>query len=578
MQQAVCQNCTSAFTIEDADIGFYRDMQVPLPTFCPACRFQRRLAHINTRNLYPRSLKPDEAPVISMYSQDKEFNVVNDRDWHNNDHFDFFSFGKAYDFEQSFFAQFRRLWKVVPLPHLQRAYATFENSDYCNAASELKNCYLMINADNIEECMYGFVAEECKFCVDFSFSNKSELCYEAVNLENCYGCLFCDDCENCNGLQWCQDCVGCTDCFGCIGLRHKKNHLFNVELSKEDYEREMAKRRNSSWCAQQKNREECRQFFLTQPRKGMKGRNNESVDGDYIYQSRDVHESFMVKKAEHCKFGHFMSYITSGTNYAYDYTMFGVTADHMYECSWCGLSVNNLKFCIWNYGAADMEYCIGCHYSKNLFGCIGLRHKQYCILNKQYTQAEYEKMLPLIKQQMMRMPYIDSKGSEYRYGEFFPVELSPFDYNQTLAREFSPLTKTEVLSQSYGWHETKERPPLDAIRSQDLPDHIQDITEGTVAKPILCKAYEDDPAKAMEHHCTQYFKIIPQELAFYKRMGLALPKYCHNSRHFHRLQHINPFRLWDRPCGNCGKDMQTTYAPDRPETVLCDECYLAHVY
>src|SRR3989338_5032262 len=134
--------------------------------------------------------------------------------------------------------------------------------------------------------------------------------------------------------------MGCTDSCGCIGLRHKSYHLFNQPLSKEEYEREIQKRALSSWKSQQAVREECQKFFLTQPRKCMHGNSNESVEGDYIYQSRDVKESFMIKKAEHCKYAHFIDHTTNTTNYVYDYTMFGVGADHIYECSWCGLGVN----------------------------------------------------------------------------------------------------------------------------------------------------------------------------------------------------------------------------------------------
>jgi hypothetical protein len=38
--------------------------------------------------------------------------------------------------------------------------------------------------------------------------------------------------------------------------------------------------------------------------------------------------------------------------------------------------------------------------SSNLFGCIGLRGKEYCILNKQYTKEEYEALVPKIIEKM----------------------------------------------------------------------------------------------------------------------------------------------------------------------------------
>ena len=562
--------------VEEADLAFYKKIAVPLPTFCPDCRFQRRCGHINVRNLYTRNISPT-GKVISMYSEDKNLQIIEDKEWWS-DKYDPLKYGKEYNYQQSFFEQCHELMQQVPLPHLQRAYSTFENSDYCNAAAGLKNCYLIINADSDENCMYGFNVQECKDCTDISYANKSELCYESVHLLNCYGCSFCNDCEDSNGLQYCQDCVSCTDCFGCIGLRHKSNHIFNQMYSPQEYKKKLADMSLHSWQGQQQSKEEVLRFFLTKPRKFIHGRNNHDIAGDHLYQCKNVTASYLVKKAEDCKFVHFLQYIDSPTQHAYDYTMFGVGAELMYEDAWCGLGCNNVKFSLWNYGSSDIEYCFGCHYSQKLFGCIGLRHKKFCILNKQYSEDEYEETVHKIKEQMMQVPYVDAKGNKYRYGEFFPIELSPFDYNQTLAQDFCPLKKEEAVSQSYGWHEVTEPQKRNALSWKDLPDSIDDVHDDLLTLPILCKAYEENPSKALEHHCTQYFKIIPQELAFYQKVGIALPRNCHNTRHYYRLQQINHFQLWTRQCGKCGKDIQTTYASDRPEIVYCEQCYLQEVY
>src|SRR3990167_8842209 len=85
-----------------------------------------------------------------------------------------------------------------------------------------------------------------------------------------------------------------------------------------------------------------------------------------------------------------------------------------------------------------------CHNSNNLFACIGLRNKSYCILNKQYTKEEYEKLVPRIIEHMNTMPYIDKKGRVYKYGEFFTPELSPFAYNETVAQDYFPITEKEA--------------------------------------------------------------------------------------------------------------------------------------
>ena len=35
------------------------------------------------------------------------------------------------------------------------------------------------------------------------------------------------------------------------------------------------------------------------------------------------------------------------------------------------------------------------------------------------------------------------------WGEFFPSSLSPFGYNETVAQEYFPLTREEVLESSF---------------------------------------------------------------------------------------------------------------------------------
>lgn len=50
-----CQNCKNDFVIESEDFSFYEKIKVPPPTFCPECRFIRRLMWRNNRSLYPRA-------------------------------------------------------------------------------------------------------------------------------------------------------------------------------------------------------------------------------------------------------------------------------------------------------------------------------------------------------------------------------------------------------------------------------------------------------------------------------------------------------------------------------------------
>ena len=578
-----CQNCKNEFVIEPDDFAFYKKIKVPPPTWCPECRLQRRLAWINPRTLYSR--KVGAKSVISMYAQDKQYNIIEDRDWWGNA-FDSTEYGKAYDFTMPFFKQFGGLLRKAPLPHLQRNYLTFENSDYCNAASYLKNCFLVFGADECENVAYSNGVVKVKDSLEVTFTEKSELCYECFAISQCYRCFFCRDIENCQDMIFSQDCIGCSNCIGCFGLRNKSYHIFNKPYSKEAYKQKREELNLGSFEGLEKLRKEAESFFILQPRKFMHGRSNNNVSGDYIYHSKNTHHAFKAIETENSKYVFILDYFNGGTADAYDYSWFGCGAELMYEAAWCGLQSSNIRFSFWNYNATDLQYCFACPNSQSLFGCVGLNNKKYCILNKQYTKEEYEELVPKIIQHMSAMPYTDAKGRIYKYGEFFPIELSPFDYNETLASEFLPKPRNEIEASGYSWKDRAERSLVPDMSWKDLPDRISDAKDDLLGKLILCRAFEENKARASEHNCTKVFKLIPQEIALYRRFGLPLPRFCANSRHYQRMGH-NSLKLYHRQCMcakphqhhelRCSNTFETPYAPDRPEIVYCEPCYQAEV-
>lgn len=83
-------------------------------------------------------------------------------------------------------------------------------------------------------------------------------------------------------------------------------------------------------------------------------------------------------------------------------------------------------------------YCIDCDSSSFLFGCNGLRNKQYCIFNTQYTKEQYEALLPTIIEHMI------ATGER---GKFFDPSVSVFAYNETIASLHFPLSESEALAQ-----------------------------------------------------------------------------------------------------------------------------------
>ena len=167
------------------------------------------------------------------------------------------------------------------------------------------------------------------------------------------------------------------------------------------------------------------------------------------------------------------------------------------------------------------------------------------------------------------MPYIDKKGNEYKFGEFYPSELSPFGYNETQAPEQFPLSRDEVLSQGLKWQDNIQRTiGKETIKSEDIPESINNIEDSITEEILSCI------------ECKRNYRIVPNELTFYRKMTIPIPRRCFYCRHNNRVQRRNPFKLWHRKCmkKGCMNEFETSYSPDRSEIIYCEQCYQQEVY
>src|SRR3989344_6580934 len=150
-ENKICQNCKQNFTIEPEDFEFYEKMHVPPPTFCPACRLQRRLAFRNERNLYKRHCDLCGQSIISMYAADRDFKVYCP-DCFYSDKWDPLAYGRPYDFNVPFFQQPIHLQREVPRLSLLQRNAV--NSPWINYEVDDKNCYLNFGGQFNEDSAY----------------------------------------------------------------------------------------------------------------------------------------------------------------------------------------------------------------------------------------------------------------------------------------------------------------------------------------------------------------------------------------------------------------------------------------
>ena len=175
---------------------------------------------------------------------------------------------------------------------------------------------------------------------------------------------------------------------------------------------------------------------------------------------------------------------------------------------------------------------------------------------------------------MDEIPYTDSHGRVFKYGEFFPYDMSPFGINETNALDYFKVSEEEAEKFGYPWTKKEKANYNITIESKDLPNSILDVGDEIVDEIIGC------PNKGMEtNQCTSAYKITPDELFFYRAKKLPLPRFCPNCRHYERINYRNQPRYYDRTCSNdCGRTFKTTYTPESTKKIFCEECYNKEIY
>ncbi|MBM3257380.1 MAG: hypothetical protein FJY98_03620 [Candidatus Liptonbacteria bacterium] len=581
-----CQACKTEFSIEPEDFAFFERLKVPAPTFCPSCRLQRRLTWRNERSLFRRVCAKCNKSLISVFSSDKPFPVYCS-DCYHGDSWDPLSYGREVDFSRPFLTQFRELQIMVP-----RQYALVfnnVNSEYVNGAGYNKNCYLTFVSDNDEDCAYLYNSHLSRNSVDLMHSRECEWSVELTNYQKVSRSAFCSDCKDSYNLFLSRDCSGCHDCVASVGLRNKSYCIFNKQYSKEEYEQRIKELKLDSHAGFEKLQWEFLGFCLTFPVKYYHGISNVRTTGDDISFSKNSSDCFSSRELEDCKFL--------------------IHGNKARDCEDVWVAVEKSELCYDSIGCfqgyhlvsthlgwldAHSSYIDACEGSSNLFGCVGLRQKEYCILNKQYSKESFETLRAKIIEHMNAMPYRDQQGKEYRYGDFFPAELSPYSYNQTVAQEVFPLTKESAVHQGFSWRDPEARQYTITLASSNIPDRITDVPESVTGEVIECAH-----AGKCEEQCSTAFKVIPLEMQLYRTLSLPLPRLCSNCRHYQRTKHRNPLKLWKRECvcaggmskngvyknsavhfheeGVCPNSFETSYSPERAEIVYCEQCYQAEV-
>ncbi len=453
----------------------------------------------NERHLYRRTCDASGKQIVSIYKPDNGYKVYDQKVWYSDSR-NALDYAKEYDFSKTFTENFLSLSLQVPRPSMYNFFA--ENSDYCNCASYQKDCYLTSASTYNEKCMYCAYTNNTVYSLDTFMTFDCEHSYYTIDCEKSYKLIYANNCRNCSESYFMTNCNNCNNCFDCDGLENSSYCFQNQPLPKEDYYKKIENINLQNYISWRESRNQIDTILFSEDCTGNHIR--------YSKRSQNCIDSWNLEDCINCT--RFFDAKDCRDNYSR-----GQNAELCYEnvaigenISWVCFSTNI------NTNCTNIRYSMHCRSCSDCFGCCGLSGQQYCIFNKQYTKEEYENLVAKI------ITHMQETGERW---EFFHPSLSPFGYNETVAQEYYPLQKGDPLFKRYQRSDYESPKPLSdkVIQWKDLPNTIDEIQDDILQYAIACEI------------TGKLFRIQPQELVFYRKHHIPLPRKHPDQRHLERL-------------------------------------------
>ena len=563
-----CRISGQEFFVTDRDLEFYdkispifegKKYSIPSPTLCPDERKINILCFRNDRHLYKNKSSLSGQDIIAVFREDSPFTIYTPEEWYG-DTWSPANFAQNVDFNDNIFSQIHSLsWRV---PHMNLIQRSNENSEYANEWRNNTSCYLIFNWSENIQSYYSSYCDRNRNIFDCTYIKDCELCYECVNVKNCYNVSHSINVDFCTHSQYIADCLSCEYCFWCVNLATKKCYILNQKVSQEQYA-DFLHHFTTDTEAQRDFFQRFQTLKLSLLSRSMQGNSNEQVFWEYIYHSKDVFLGFDILESQHVRY----SDLVERSHDIYD-CFRSRYSEYCYFNEVASTGASHVAFNLISIGCINTLYSQQVYNTHDCFACIWLHnHEHHCILNKSYSTQEYETLCGKI---------IDHMRSTGEWGEFFPHELSPFWYNETVANEYFPMTESEVQVKGWNWY---AEPTAIFSGTSYIPLPIREYDERVVWNTLAQKNIDEVLAGIIQCEVTgKPFKIIKQELAFYIENSIPIPVKHPDQRHKERMNLRNPRTLFERTCAECYKDIITTYAPKRLEKVVCEECYRKLVY
>ena len=459
--------------------------------------FVKELASWDVLNLYRRNGK------ISRYPENDRIKKLGENFWE-----DAYTFWDDYNFSKDFFQNFKELQDTIPMQYTL-SFWTNENCEYMDGVFIGKNVYLsfiigfwaenvMYSAfcyDNVNSVMNSFLA--CK--------NSSEIAY-SLSVTESYKVFYSKNIANSSNIWFSTNLIGCHDCIWCDNLENTQFAINNTVLQKEEYEKNRDKilhdKENyiKTWGHIHKR---AITNFASENVSGMGINKSENIEnGLWISKMRNARNIAIGNGGDGCS--HMLDCMDVGLWSTHYYAVMGAWGIGTHDI-YCALQMANNSNCYYS------QYLESCHHC---LGCIWLKNKSYCILNKQYTKEEWEVLAEKIFASM------EADGTLW---DFFPASMCPFYFNDTLAYLIDDsFTKEEVVADGYLWRDEPIRADIPEwariISTKDMRQFEGfDSTRKWRIDPEVMKVVISDEK-------WNYYRIVQMEYDFLMKHGLPLPR------------------------------------------------------
>jgi len=450
-----------------------------------------------------------------------------------------------YDSSRSFFEQLKELQEKIPHPHQNGSNNT--DCDYCDDVWNSKNCYLSRSMEECEDLLYSYRNLKVKNSIEMVICFTSERCFSSLNCINSYKLFYSQNSRDCIDSYFLFDCRNCQNCFMCWNLRGKSFCIENVQYTKEEYNEKIKSfdlgSYNSIMNHKKRFKEIIRDEVIHRENFNIKAYNS---TGNNLINVNNCDNCNTISDSEdsvNC---------LRGMKHKADLNANGSWYVELVGNSSCCLNAYNLKYSLWS-SSRFSEYLDLCLECEHCFGCVGLKKKKHCILNKQYNKEKYD----ILKEKII----FDMK-ERGEYGKFLPYSMGPGPFNFSTSYFYYPNTTKDEISKLGGYWLDLDESHIEGISTSQLPDKIEDVNEDICSQALIC------PETGWR------FNISLNELSFYKQNNIPLPRKHFDERIKDLVKFSTVLKTDIYNCCYCNKEISAYYPKEwEYKKIACIDCY-----